>query len=49
MPNLDNSELILALGDAWRNHKYIEKIGNLYFYTMDELRNYKTNNRTKTK
>lgn len=49
MPNLDNSELIHALGDSWRNHKYIKKIGNRYFYTMDELRNYKTNNRTKTK
>ena len=45
MPNLDNSELIHALGDSWRNHKYIKKIGNRYFYTMDELRNYKTNNR----
>lgn len=49
MPNLDNSELIHALGDSWRNHKYIKKIGNRYFYTMDELRNYKTNNRAKTK
>ena len=48
MPNLDNSELIHALGDSWRNHKYIKKIGNRYFYTMDELRNY-TNNRAKTK
>ena len=49
MPNLDNSELIHALGSSWRNHKYIKKIGNRYFYTMDELRNYKTNNRAKTK
>ena len=49
MPNLDNSELIHALGDSWRNHKYIKKIGNRYFYTMDELRNYKTNNRANTK
>lgn len=49
MPNLDNSELIHAFGDSWRNHKYIKKIGNRYFYTMDELRNYKTNNRAKTK
>ena len=48
MPNLDNSELIHALGGSWRNHKYIKKIGNRYFYTMDELRNY-TNNRAKTK
>lgn len=48
MPNLDNSELIHAFGDSWRNHKYIKKIGNRYFYTMDELRNY-TNNRAKTK
>ena len=48
MPNLDNSELIHALGSSWKNHKYIKKIGNRYFYTMDELRNY-TNNRTKTK
>ena len=45
MPNLDNSELIHALGNSWKNHKYIKKIGNRYFYTMDELRNYKTNNR----
>lgn len=45
MPNLDNSELIHALGSTWKNHKYIKKIGNRYFYTMDELRNYKTNNR----
>ena len=45
MPNLDNSELIHALGSSWKNHKYIKKIGNRYFYTMDELRNYKTNNR----
>ena len=49
MPNLDNSELIHALGSSWKNHKYIKKIGNRYFYTMDELRNYKTNNRAKTK
>ena len=49
MPNLDNSELIHALGNSWRNHKYIKKIGNRYFYTMDELRNYKTNNRANTK
>ena len=49
MPNLDNSELIHAFGDTWKNHKYIKKIGNRYFYTMDELRNYKTNNRAKTK
>lgn len=48
MPNLDNSELIHALGSSWKNHKYIKKIGNRYFYTMDELRNY-TNNRAKTK
>ena len=46
MPNLDNSELIHALGSSWKNHKYIKKIGNRYFYTMDELRNYKTNNRS---
>ena len=45
MPNLDNSELIHAFGSSWKNHKYIKKIGNRYFYTMDELRNYKTNNR----
>lgn len=49
MPNLDNSELIHALGDSWRNHKYIKKIGNRYFYTMDELRNYKTNNRAQSR
>ena len=49
MPNLDNSELIHAFGSTWKNHKYIKKIGNRYFYTMDELRNYKTNNRAKTK
>lgn len=48
MPNLDNSELIHAFGSSWKNHKYIKKIGNRYFYTMDELRNY-TNNRAKTK
>lgn len=48
MPNLDNSELIHALGSSWKNHKYIKKIGNRYFYTTDELRNY-TNNRAKTK
>ena len=48
MSNLDNSELIHALGSSWKNHKYIKKIGNRYFYTMDELRNYKTNNRAKT-
>lgn len=48
MPNFDNSELIHALGSSWKNHKYIKKIGNRYFYTMDELRNY-TNNRAKTK
>ena len=48
MPNFDNSELIHAFGSSWKNHKYIKKIGNRYFYTMDELRNYKTNNRAKT-
>ena len=46
MSNLDNSELIHALGSSWKNHKYIKKIGNRYFYTMDELRNYKTNGRS---
>ena len=46
MPNLDNSELIHALGSSWKNHKYIKKIGNRYFYTMDELRNYRTNGRS---
>lgn len=50
MPNLDNSELIHAFGSTWKNHKYIKKIGNRYFYTMDELRNYnRTNNRANTK
>ena len=49
MPNLDNSELVHALGSSWRNHKYIKKIGNRYFYTMDELRNYKTNNRAQSR
>lgn len=49
MPNLDNSELIHAFGDTWKNHKYIKKIGNRYFYTMDELRKYKTNKYTKPK
>lgn len=49
MPNLDNSELIHALGSSWKNHKYIKKIGNRYFYTMDELRNYKTNNRAQSR
>ena len=43
MPNLDNSELIHAFGDTWKNHKYIKKIGNRYFYSMDELRNYNQN------
>ena len=47
MPNLDNSELIHAFGDTWKNHKYIKKIGNRYFYTMDELRKYKTNKYTR--
>lgn len=46
MPNLDNSELIHAFGDTWKNHKYIKKIGNRYFYTMDELRKYNTNKNT---
>lgn len=36
MPNLDNSELIHAAGNSWKNHKYVKKIGNRYFYTMDE-------------
>ena len=49
MPNFDNSELIHAFGDTWKNHKYIKKIGNRYFYTMDELRKYKTNKYTKPK
>lgn len=43
MANLDNSELIHAFGDSWKNHKYIKKIGNRYFYSMDELRNYRDN------
>ena len=47
MLNLDNSELIHAFGDTWKNHKYIKKIGNRYFYTMDELRKYKTNKYTR--
>lgn len=49
MPNFDNSELIHAFGSSWKNHKYIKKIGNRYFYTMDELRNYKTNNRAQSR
>lgn len=36
MPNLDNSELIHAAGSTWDKHKYIKKIGNRYFYTMDD-------------
>lgn len=36
MPNLDNSELIHAAGNSWKNHKYVKKIGNRYFYTMDD-------------
>ena len=43
MPNLDKSELIHAFGDTWKNHKYIKKIGNRYFYSMYELRNYNQN------
>lgn len=43
MPNLDNSELIHAAGSTWNKHKYIKKIGNRYFYSMDELRNYNQN------
>ena len=49
MPNLDNSELIHAFGDTWKNHKYIKKIGNRYFYTMDELRKYNANKYTRPK
>ena len=49
MSNLDNSELIHAFGDTWKNHKYIKKIGNRYFYTMDELRKYNTNKYTRPK
>lgn len=49
MLNLDNSELIHAFGDTWKNHKYIKKIGNRYFYTMDELRKYNTNKYTRPK
>ena len=36
MPNFDNSELIHAAGNSWKNHKYVKKIGNRYFYTMDD-------------
>ena len=36
MSNFDNSELIHAAGNSWKNHKYVKKIGNRYFYTMDE-------------
>ena len=36
MLNFDNSELIHAAGNSWKNHKYVKKIGNRYFYTMDE-------------
>ena len=43
MPNFDNSELIHAAGSTWNNHKYIKKIGNRYFYSLDELRNYNQN------
>lgn len=49
MSNLDNSELIHAFGDTWKNHKYIKKIGNRYFYTMDELRKYNANKYTRPK
>ena len=38
MSNLDNSELIHAFGNTWKDHKYIKKIGNRYFYSTDELR-----------
>lgn len=40
MPNLDNSELIHAAGNSWKNHKYVKKIGNRYFYTMDDYAAY---------
>ena len=43
MSNLDNSELIHAAGNSWKNHKYVKKIGNRYFYSLDELRNYNQN------
>lgn len=43
MSNLDNSELIHSADKSWKNHKYIKKIGNRYFYSMDELRNYNQN------
>lgn len=36
MSNFDNSELIHAAGNSWKNHKYVKKIGNRYFYTMDD-------------
>ena len=36
MPNFDNSELIHAAGNSWKNHKYVKKIGNRSFYTMDD-------------
>ena len=46
MPNLDNSELIHAAGNSWKNYKYVKKIGNRYFYTMDEYDAF--NSRTKS-
>ena len=49
MPNFDNSELIHAFGDTWKNHKYIKKIGNRYFYTMDDYDSYITSQMKKGK
>lgn len=36
----EDSELMHAGDRSWKNHKYIKKIGDRYFYTMDELRRY---------
>lgn len=29
-----------GIGSGWKNHKYIKKIGDRYFYTMEELRKF---------
>lgn len=36
----EDTELMHAFGQNWKNHKYIKKIGDRYFYTMDELHSY---------
>ena len=46
LENLKNFKPWMQKSREWQNHKYIKKIGNKYFYTEEEIRNFKLQKRS---